>query len=360
MSDSEITGSCLCGKARYSISVQKASLPLKTYICHCNRCRHVSGSICVTTASLPNGVEPPRDLTASLTKYESSPGFDRYFCSQCGSHMCEHDERFSEWRLTSGTLDRTGGIIDFAGHIFIPDTLDGGLSPWLPSINSRQLARYSEFPESAEIPLDWPNAEHPFTPPTTDLIHAHCDCKGVNLYIAPPSARSAEPNADESDALLPHWVRDRPKGQKWWLRDGAKKFMASLCVCDSCRLATGAEVQAWAFVPAVDIALSPDGKTPFSTDFGTLRMYKHSSRAQRHFCGTCGATVFWFGYERPGVVDVSVGLFDAHEGALVGRLLDWELERVSWREDGMERAPDFVEGLETGLKGWRGRQHGST
>jgi hypothetical protein len=47
----------------------------------------------------------------------------------------------------------------------------------------------------------------------------------------------------------------------------------------------------------------------------------------------CGATVFWHDKHRPELIDVSVGLLDAPEGARAVEWLEWWLARVSFEED---------------------------
>lgn len=86
--------------------------------------------------------------------------------------------------------------------------------------------------------------------------------------------------------------------------------------------------------------------------FGTLKTYRSSTEASRYFCGTCGATVFWIGDARPTLIDVSVGLFDANEGARAESILDFPTERISFKEDGIKRAPALTAALEAGITAW--------
>jgi hypothetical protein len=133
---------------------------------------------------------------------------------------------------------------------------------------------------------------------------------------------------------------------KWWLRAGDTKYLAGTCACRSCRLASGVPVQTWAFVPKVNIEL-PDG-LPWTFASGSLRQYNSSQGCYREFCSVCGATAFWHCEERPELVDVSVGLLRAPEGARAGTWLDWWTSRVSFREEALD-AP-LIEELETGLR----------
>lgn len=70
----------------------------------------------------------------------------------------------------------------------------------------------------------------------------------------------------------------------------------------------------------------------------------------RRFCGTCGATVFWDGDIRPGLIDVSAGLLAADEGARAQKWIEWATDRLSYREDSVKRASAITVALEAGLQ----------
>lgn len=77
-----------------------------------------------------------------------------------------------------------------------------------------------------------------------------------------------------------------------------------------------------------------------------LKGYESSEGVMREFCGVCGATVFWHDKWRLEVVDVSVGLLDAGEGARAEVWLEWWGGRVSFEEDAVRDGDD--EGSEEG------------
>ncbi|CAJ2503617.1 Uu.00g110110.m01.CDS01 [Anthostomella pinea] len=58
--------------------------------------------------------------------------------------------------------------------------------------------------------------------------------------------------------------------------------------------------------------------------------YRSSSGVVREFCDRCGATVFWHDGDRPELIDVSVGLLDAAEGARAESWLELEGQE-RWR-----------------------------
>jgi hypothetical protein len=91
-----------------------------------------------------------------------------------------------------------------------------------------------------------------------------------------------------------------------------------------------------------------------------LHSFASSEGVLREFCGVCGATVFWHDAYRPDVIDVSVGLLDAAEGARAERWLEWWTDRVSFSEDvetGRSGPPavaarDLITALEKGMQAW--------
>ena len=143
--------------------------------------------------------------------------------------------------------------------------------------------------------------------------------------------------------------------ETWWLRANKTKFLAGLCSCDSCRLASGMEITPWAFIPRIDISLDAEGKVPFEDTFGTLKTYNSSKGVMRSFCSVCGAIVFFADSERDKttLLDVAAGLLSAPEGSRAESWLEWRTERLSFREDAVGRAGSLVEGIENGLREFR-------
>lgn len=69
---------------------------------------------------------------------------------------------------------------------------------------------------------------------------------------------------------------------------------SAVCHCESCRRTTGGLATAWVGYP--DEGLTVTGKT--ST-------YSSSEGVERHFCGHCGTSLFYFNEAGlPGVVDI--------------------------------------------------------
>ncbi|KAI7278639.1 hypothetical protein KC345_g5837 [Hortaea werneckii] len=275
----------------------------------------------------------------------------------------ERDQSSSDevtWAVATGTLESIEGVVEVARHIFVADTLDGGFADFLPDVNDQRIERWAQhFGKNEQLPLHWRDPERSKRGHAEHLnpLHAHCKCEGVSFYISRPSAASAEVTAELPDVMIPEYhIGEKPPPAAWWLRGNGTKYLAGLCTCDSCRLAAGMEWVQWAFIPTTTISLDPAGRDPFPAQrpfsFGTLKHYRSSETASRYFCGTCGANVFWSGDERPGLIDVAVGLLDAAEGARAEDWLEWRTERVSYRKDAVPRAGSLIYGLEKGLKAY--------
>jgi hypothetical protein len=234
-------------------------------------------------------------------------------------------------------------------HQHVEDTKDGGLSPFfLPS-----------SPRSSPPPSGTNN--------DAGILHASCHCTSVSLQITRPSPNlTLNPDSGYPDLLLPYITTppetvSNPNHEKWYLRpvpssssstppspeehqpnrpEPKTKYLAGTCACAPCRLTSGFEIQTWAFIPRINISISPSPSQPHKPlDFTQLptnhplKAYESSPGRIREFCSLCGATVFWHDRFRPDLIDVSVGLLRAPEGARAESWLEWWTGRVSFSED---------------------------
>lgn len=273
----------------------------------------------------------------------------------------EHHASAFTWFAATGALEQAEGIFELQGHFNLDDTKDGGVSDWMTQLSGKEVERRATTKDSENLPIGWQSAasrEATKVDPA-NRYHAHCKCKGVGFWIARPSLRSTQASSPWPDVLVPYnsGPHHLPENETWWLRANKQRFLGGVCACNSCRLATGYEFVQWAFVPTVDITLDAEGRTPFSTDFGSLKRYRSSADATRYFCKDCGATIFYEGHERPALFDVAVGLIEAPEGARAESLLEWRTERLSFREDAILRAESLVKCLEAGMKAYN--EHGA-
>ncbi len=96
-----INGSCYCSSVRYEIHGKL----LFFANCHCPDCRKITGaafsSVLVTES---NGFKVIGD--EHLVSYESSPGKQRCFCRNCGSHLFSRiEQRPGMIFVRAGSLD---------------------------------------------------------------------------------------------------------------------------------------------------------------------------------------------------------------------------------------------------------------
>ncbi len=124
MSDS-ITGGCLCGKIRYTVSQ-----PLQSIIaCHCTHCQKASGAGASHNAVVPASAV---SFTSGLPKlYEdiaqSGNILKRFFCGDCGSPIYSQREKVPEMMvLKVGTLD------DSAHMKLVMNIWTNSARPWMP------------------------------------------------------------------------------------------------------------------------------------------------------------------------------------------------------------------------------------
>ncbi len=100
-----ITGGCLCGAVRYTITAEP--IPGRQMLCHCVDCQRHTG-----TAFL-SGIGFPDDsvvVTGPLTTYTMPGGqtgepMNRRFCSQCGSPIMIDKAGTGRKLIMAGTLD---------------------------------------------------------------------------------------------------------------------------------------------------------------------------------------------------------------------------------------------------------------
>jgi hypothetical protein len=100
---------CACGH----VQLHSSGEPRRVGLCHCLDCRKVHGApfwafaifsigqvaiLSRTGNRLPNG---------ALSKFESSKGYGRFFCSSCGSHLFRRGEASDEIEVSLGSFNDT-------------------------------------------------------------------------------------------------------------------------------------------------------------------------------------------------------------------------------------------------------------
>jgi hypothetical protein len=350
---------CLCGQINETVHLE-GPLPQHKRICHCNSCRYTTG---VLYLSAPTLASKPTFLER-LRRYESSDKLTRYFCPSCGSHMLIHVYEGDKWDVCSGVVyqisDGSSSLEVYTSHEFVDDTIDGGLAIcMLRNGEGKDLKFYAQADNVEDVPASRYASTKKRSPVNNDplgsndhgtRLRASCHCGGVEYYITRPTSASTAFSCPWPDLIVASQFAhsDNPDNVKWWIQ-GHNKYLAGTCTCRSCRLASGVPVQTWAFIPQVNVDLK-DGK-PWQPHFGTLGHYNSSTDVTRDFCKTCGATVFWRSEARPELIDVSVGLLRAAEGARAESWLHWWTKRVSFCEEALDQ--EVVRTLAPGLKAIR-------
>ncbi|TQN64069.1 hypothetical protein CSHISOI_11297, partial [Colletotrichum shisoi] len=379
--------SCLCGAVAQRVKSRSSSDTETTELSigHSDMDRHATGILCASY--YPTGKPECSKGTAA---HDGADGWTRFFCLTCGCHVFRRKTAAgqAEWEAATGVLvssagdDADGdGDARFTKHTSVSDTKDGGLSVWLPQIGGLALEAATEDSD----PAAEERTRSPLPPLSSlvpaDALPASWACGRVSFHITRPDERSRLPHSGFPDlqyAACSHSAdfMGNPEKVKWWIRADGTKYLAGTCACRSCRLISGFEIQTWAFVPRENIVFhvpKQNGSSSSSSstaaaailplDFATLpagilRTYESSPGVLREFCGACGATVFWHDKRRPDVMDVSVGLLRAHEGARAESWLDWWTDRCSFEEEtetgrtgeSARMARKLVDGLERGLR----------
>ncbi|CAL5868496.1 uncharacterized protein PFLUO_LOCUS2722 [Penicillium psychrofluorescens] len=325
---------CLCGQVVLPIALKASS---KLHLCHCHRCRAVSGLLCSAYYFVQ---QKPPALTG-LREYRQSDHASRFFCRRCGAHVFARSA-VGEFLVAAGVLAAENTPpVSTVQHWQVTDTGDGGLSTFLAGTISPTPGCLLSAGQSDPPSLSTDTSNN------ADEVQARCDCGGIDFYITPPDTSSVEASSPWADLLVPFHSASsaNPDDVKWWLRDGNTKYLAGTCACTSCRLGSGFPIQTWAFIPKSNLWNAD--RSPLTFTHGSMQRYNSSPGVYREFCSRCGANVFWHCDERPSLIDVSVGLLRSRN-VRAEELLDWATGRVSFAEMGVQQ--DLVRLLEDGLK----------
>ncbi|PVH81202.1 hypothetical protein DL98DRAFT_458406 [Cadophora sp. DSE1049] len=368
---------CLCGNISVPGALLESSkLPIQLKICHCNFCRHVTGSLGM--AFPPLRASPSPETLAKLTGYKESEKSTLYFCPKCGCYGFISTYQ-KNWFCTAGIIEQStsskadavswpNNIIKVSCHDFILDTIDGGMTPFLLNLNGRTIptwpaavdkspdAKYDLAHEDI-LSLPQKSLKDLALPGENDYLPAKCQCGGVTLLIKRGNYTSNSP-IEFSTRSLP---------------SDPTKHLTYICACRSCRLSTGASLTPWTLVPPSSVfngnfaAPSPSNSSlprdfsnnenlkPVTFGHGTSDPESNPGLSMKHnwsspdtcrsFCGVCGATVSYWCAKRPLELDLATGLFRAEEGSLARNWLEWDWGRCSFEEECVDKEM---------LEAWRG------
>jgi hypothetical protein len=119
MSESTLSGSCLCGAVRYTVTGEERHF----YHCHCQRCRKAWDA----------GEELVR-----IFKLPEAQRFSNTFCTQCGSRLPRFVEEFQVSFIPAGSLDDEPSIRPEA-RVFL-----GSRAAW--SCETGDIPCFDEYP----------------------------------------------------------------------------------------------------------------------------------------------------------------------------------------------------------------------
>jgi hypothetical protein len=120
MTDSRVSGACLCGAIRFEIETPT----LFCGHCHCSMCQRNHGAGYVTWIAVPRDRLKILAGSEVLRPYISSSHGKRSFCERCGTSLfCEVDEHPDQVDIPlanlQGPIDRAPNV-----HIFFDDRAD--------------------------------------------------------------------------------------------------------------------------------------------------------------------------------------------------------------------------------------------
>lgn len=134
-----ITGNCLCGAVSWQAQGELRGMAH----CHCSMCRKAHGASFVTWVVAPLDSFSFTSGKKEIQHYESSPGFVRAFCGECGSSVPDPAGK-QQVAMPAGCLNDDPEIRPTA-HIFVPSK-----APWV-KIND-DLRQFDAYPGQDKEP----------------------------------------------------------------------------------------------------------------------------------------------------------------------------------------------------------------
>lgn len=164
-----ITGSCLCGTVSWRVD---GALDRMSH-CHCSMCRKLHAAPFATYVNTERDNFRWLSGETAITAYESSPGYIRNFCSNCGSVVPE-TIRTDRIAIPAGCLDGDPGIRPTA-HIFVASK-----APWYEITDD--VPQFDAYPDR-----DRPVVDRPVRHQSEDgLLRGSCLCGDVAYEVSTP------------------------------------------------------------------------------------------------------------------------------------------------------------------------------
>jgi hypothetical protein len=247
-------GRCLCGQVSWQLD---GSLELMSH-CHCSRCRKSHGTPFATYVAGPAGGFRLRG-SEHVVRWQSSPGFARCFCRDCGSVVPSDAAFDGRVFVPAGNFAGDPGVRPIA-HIFV-----GSKAPWFEIRDD--LARFDAYPEGFDAPVI--PERPPVDPP--GAVRGSCLCGAVTFVVE------------------------------------GKPLRAVNCHCGRCRRARSAAHAANLFTAADGVRFTRGEENRSSYKLPEARFFTQV------FCRTCGSAMPRIDRER-GIAVVPMGCLDDDPG----------------------------------------------
>jgi hypothetical protein len=102
-----LTGGCLCGGVRYEVT----EAPVKATYCHCTRCqRRTGGAVSAQARIVPGSLRLLQGRELVRGWQPPDEGFEKCFCSECGSALWSRSPDGEIWSVRMGTFDSDPGV----------------------------------------------------------------------------------------------------------------------------------------------------------------------------------------------------------------------------------------------------------
>jgi hypothetical protein len=166
---------CLCGDVAWQSG---PPFELATH-CHCSRCRKAHGAAFATYVMCPAATFRWLAGRERVTRFESSPGAFRYFCSRCGSTVPSEQVWNDRIGLPAGMLEGDPETRPIA-HIFA-----AAKAPWYEISDS--LPRFDAYPPGIDVPVVGDLEER--DPPAAGAARGSCLCGAARYLVDGPVVR---------------------------------------------------------------------------------------------------------------------------------------------------------------------------
>ena len=185
----QVRARCLCGANKFSWHVAATALPLDASVCHCDSCRHGTGTLGFTACTWPLPLPSEGELV-NCSKSAFSSRADVYFCTSCGTLLFWHSDALPWLGLAVGALENPKSWCKMTLHMCLADTRDGGMSVWLDNVQNNRLKKHLTHDLSAEAGDDWMAKMPSQGDSGHDNLQASCRCGGVKFQVTRPTEQS--------------------------------------------------------------------------------------------------------------------------------------------------------------------------